>query len=262
MPRNPEIMKLSQLQGFKEEINKASQESRDTFFTWFDKGRDTDMAFIRGQWDFIVHIALPLAKYISKPEEKVILEIGHGGGRLLKGACNSFKQCIGVDIHDQNGLVETELKNRGGNNFTLYQTDGKTIPVESALVDVVYSFIVLQHVEKIDIFKTYLEETYRVLKPGGVAILYFGRKHILSINRRNWLLYRLDCLLEWIILYRGYQELSARVNSTNLVIRLGYAKHLARKVGFEILGSVPSHKHVPDGVALFGGQNGIIIRKK
>ena len=255
-------MKSSHLIGFREEIARAGQDSKDTFFTWFDRARDTEMAFIRGQWDFIVHIALPLAKYISRPEEKIIVEIGHGGGRLLKAACNSFKQCIGVDIHDQNGLVETELKNRGVNNFTLFQTDGKSIPLESALVDVVYSFIVLQHVEKIYIFKAYLEETYRILKPGGVAILYFGRKHILSINRRYWLLYRLDCLLEWIFLYRGYQELSARVNTTNLVIRLGYAKHLAQTAGFEILGSVPSHKHVPDGIALFGGQNGILIRKK
>ena len=262
MPTDPELMKPSHLKGFREEIGKASQVSKDTFFTWFDRARDTDMAFIRGQWDFTAHIALPLAKYISKPEEKVIVEIGHGGGRLLKGACCSFKQCIGVDIHDQNGVVETELINRGVNNFKLYQTDGKSIPVESALVDVVYSFIVLQHVEKIGIFKAYLEETYRVLKPGGVAILYFGRKHILSINRRSWLLYRLDCLLEWLILHRGYKELSARVNSTNLVIRLGFAKHLARKAGFDVLGSIPSHKRVPDGVTLFGGQNGIILRKK
>ena len=103
--------------GFKEEISKASNESQNAFFTWFNDAKDTDMSFIRGCWDFDIHIALPLAKYINEPEEKTVLEIGHGGGRILAAVARHFKKVIGIDIHNCNELVEMELKNRGVNNI-------------------------------------------------------------------------------------------------------------------------------------------------
>ena len=60
--------------GFREEIAKAASQGKDAFFTWFDNAADTDMAFVRGNWDFLIHIALPLSIHLKCPEEKTILE--------------------------------------------------------------------------------------------------------------------------------------------------------------------------------------------
>jgi ubiquinone/menaquinone biosynthesis C-methylase UbiE len=261
MATDEEIETRGHIIGFREEVDRVACQGKDAFFTWFDSAQNTDMAFLRGQWDFMVHIGLPLSEYISNPEDKIALEIGHGGGRILLAACRSFKKAMGVDVHDNNKLVEAELKNRGVSNFELFKADGSSLPVEDSTIDVVYSFIVLQHVEKIDIFKRYLEETYRVLKSGGIAILYFGRKCFFSLNSRSYFSYLIDCFLERLLLIKGFKELPAKVNCKNLIISLRYAEKLAKRCGFLILKECVSHKKVPDGISLCGGQHGLILKK-
>ena len=256
-----DIEKHSHIKGFKKEIDKASKISKHYFFTWFNEAKDINTSFIRGSWDFNLHIALPLAKFIKDPENKTILEIGHGGGRILAAASRSFKECIGIDIHEHNKLVENEFKKRGINNVKLILTDGTHIPIENNSIDVVYSFIVLQHVEKIEIFQNYLRETYRVLKPNGIAVLYFGRHQIVSKNKSLKLFYMLDCILERLFLPKGYVELPAPVNSTNLKVSLHYSKKLSSQIGFKILETLVSHKKVPNGINLLGGQHGLVLRK-
>lgn len=256
-----EIETRNHIIGFKEEISKSATLSDDNFFTWFDSTKNKESTFVRGAWDFTVHIAFPAAKYLSVPEEKIALEIGHGGGRILSTASGFFQKVIGIDIHENNEKVSDELHNRGIENFTLIKSDGMKVPVDDNIVDFAYSFIVLQHVEKIEIFQNYLDEVYRVLKPDGIAVLYFGRKNILSLNRSSKVLFILDRVLEPFFLPYGFKEIPEKVNCTNLIISLRYAKSLAKKRGFEILSELVSHKKVPDGMHLYGGQHGLVIRK-
>jgi ubiquinone/menaquinone biosynthesis C-methylase UbiE len=189
------------------------------------------------------------------------LEIGHGGGRILAAASRYFRDLIGIDIHENNEKVERELKIRGINNFRLIKTEGKDIPVDDNSIDCVYSFIVLQHVEKIGIFSNYLSEAHRILKPGGIAVLYFGRKYLFSMNRSSKALYFVDRFAEQILLPKGFKQMSARVNDTNLIVSLPHARTLAKRVGFKILSELVSRKNVPDGMSLYGGQNGLVMRK-
>ena len=248
--------------GFQEEIGKAAVAGKDSFFSWFNTAADADAAFVRGSWDFAFHIAGPLGPWIDKPENKTALEIGYGGGRILASACRSFKDAIGVDIHGQSRLVGDELKRRGVHNFKLIDSDGCSIPLESGFVDVAYSFIVLQHVEKIAVLERYFEEAHRVLKPGGVAMLYFGRRAVYSHCSGSWLCYALDRLLEAAVLRGGYLEMPAAVNDLNLLVSLSYAKRLSARIGFKVLGHVVSRKNVPDGVCLYGAQHGVMLRKE
>jgi ubiquinone/menaquinone biosynthesis C-methylase UbiE len=261
MAAGKEIEKRGHITGFKEEISKAAASTDDTFFTWFDNARDKDASFIRGTWDFMVHIALPSSPFLSAPEEKVALEIGHGGGRILAAASRSFMQVIGIDIHENHEKVASELKRRGINNFRLINTEGKEIPVEDSSIDFVYSFIVLQHVEKLKVFENYLKESYRILKPNGIAVLYFGRKYVLSFNKKSKLLYLIDRFAERFLLSKGFQEIPARVNQTNLRVSLSHAKSSAKKTGFEILSELVSRRKVPDGITSYGGQNGLVLKK-
>lgn len=166
-----------------------------------------------------------------------------------------------MDIHGENDKVYHALRERGVRNAQLLKTEGALLPVGAAHVDCVYSFIVLQHVETYAVFTRYLEETFRVLKPGGAAVLYFARRYRWSFNRASRLLYALDRLIEPLLLRQGYEELSAPVNSTNLRISLRHASALARTIGFEVLRALVSRRRVPDGAALYGGQHGLVLRK-
>ena len=146
MPTGKEVETRGHIVGFREEISKAAASSDDEFFTWFASAKDKDAAFVKGSWDFTIHIALPASRFLSKPEDKVALEIGHGGGRILAAASRHFKNVIGIDIHDHNQKVESELKQRGVSNFRLIKTDGREIPLENASVDFVYSFMTFKNI--------------------------------------------------------------------------------------------------------------------
>lgn len=248
--------------GFREEIGRAAGTGKDSFFGWFNTAADTDAAFVRGSWDFSFHIAGPLGPYVDKPENKTALEIGYGGGRILASACRSFRDAVGVDVHGQGGLVADELQRRGIQNFRLVDTEGSSIPLENGSIDVVYSFIVLQHVEKIAILERYFDEAYRVLKPGGVALLYFGRRAVYSYCSRSRLLYALDRMMEALVLRGGYLELPASVNDLNLLVSLSFVKKLSVRTGFKVLRHVASRKNVPDGIGLYGAQHGVLLRKE
>lgn len=262
MATGDDIEKRGHIVGFKEEISKASKMSEDAFFTWFNESQDKDAAFVRGQWDLAFHILSPAWKYISTPENKTALEIGYGGGRLLSAASRFFGSVIGIDIHENSELVKNELLGRGIKNFKLLTVNGSTIPVGGQTVDFVYSFIVLQHVEKHEILVSYMREAHRVLKPGGVAVIYFGRKTYYSSHSSSRFFLMTDKFLETLFIRSGYCEFLARVNETNLVVTLGYAKRLTKSLGFDVVAEMVSRKKVPDGINMFGGQHGLVLIKR
>jgi hypothetical protein len=111
-----------------------------------------------------------------------------------------------------------------------------------------------------EVFNNYLIETHRILKPGGIAVLYFGRNHTFSLNSSSRVRYLLDRFAESIFLPKGFQELPARVNCINLIVSLPHAKYLARKAGYKVLSQLVSHKKVPDDIN-YGGQNGLVIKR-
>lgn len=262
MAGGDKIETRSHIMGFREEISKASTVSRDCFLTWFDTAKDGDAAYMRGSWDFSFHIAAPLVKLLQKPEECTVLEIGSGGGRILAAAARHFRSAIGVDIHEHNDLVDAELKSRGVKNAVLLRGDGKSLPVDDASVDVVYSFIVLQHVEKISIFESYVREAARVLKPGGFAVLYFARWQWLShLKPGQWRIHA-DRMIEKFRLPAGYEERPSVVNEINLFVNLSHAKNLAKSAGFDVLKTLTSRRRIPDDARLPGAQHGLVLRRR
>lgn len=262
MGRGATIESRGHVTGFCEEIDKAASKGGDAFFTWFDSASNADVAFARGREDFRFHIAEPALKYLDNPAKLTALEIGYGGGRLLAAACKYFESATGVDIHTHGELVAGELKKRGITNFRLLETAGDRIPLCDSSVDFIYSFIVLQHVEKIDTFNAYFREASRVIKPGGVAVLYFGRRAAHSHGRSSAFFYLLDRIMEAIVLRGRYLEMPAVVNDVNLIVSLAYARRLAERCEFRVLGNLVSRKNVPDGGKLYGIQHGLILRRE
>lgn len=248
--------------GFKKEISMAKNVSNDAFFTWFNDAKDTDASFLKGEEDFQAQIYSPVQTLFSPTsKEKVALEIGYGGGRLIAAASKYFKKVYGVDIHDEKILVENELIRRGVNNFELLTINGQSVSLPNECIDFVYSFIVLQHVEKIQIFDSYIKETFRLLKRGGVAILYFGRYTKYSHNKDSLIFYYIDRLIEIYKLKNKYKEIPARINDINLYVSLNYANRVARQNGFKISKTLISQKSINGNIG-FGGQHGLVLIKK
>lgn len=98
------------------------------------------------------------------PPEGRVLEIGCGIGRVLKYV--RARERWGIDI-SQGMLDWATLYLQGEENIHLVKTNGSDLAgVPSDYFDLVYSFLVLQHVNKRAGYN-YMRETRNVLKPGG-----------------------------------------------------------------------------------------------
>ena len=238
---------------FEEAIRTARLGGMHSFQRWFNQSSDVQQSLVRGYWDLSLHILTPkVCEYIRSPEEKTALEIGYGGGRILNAACSFFREAIGIDIHAETESVEAFLRSQGKDNFRLIRTAGHSIDVDSESVDFMYSFIVLQHVPRYDVFASYVAEAYRCLKSGGVAQLYFGRYSTLR---------PLDQLRHCL---RGYKESPERpIDQKRLVVRVARAKRLCGEIGFSVLEVGTSYKEAPDGYpARRGGQSYVTLLKR
>lgn len=136
---------------FRETLDRVMIElGPDAFASWFYCGaseknikpriQDIDHAFRSGFKEFYFSVLRsPVPMLLRDPENSVALEIGYGGGRLVHAASYLFKKVIGVDIHQYSDFVLSLLKSKHVENVSLYQSDGRTLPVDDRSVDFVYT---------------------------------------------------------------------------------------------------------------------------
>lgn len=216
----------------------------DDFLSYFDTASSAHEAYMQGYWDFAFHILKPeLLELLGEPFEKEVLEIGFGGGRLLNAARRFFGHAYGVDIHDSFERVGKLLDESGPENYTLLKGNGNTLPLPDESVDLIYSFIVLQHLPFIETLEAYLAESFRVLRPGGAVILYFG--YLSPISRFN------------------FRDLNTRPiadsRDNSLVLKSSKAVRLMKQKGFVVKHCARSRKKPWTQVK--GQQNYVIAQK-
>ena len=96
------------------------------------------------------------------------LEIGCGPGRLLRPMSRHFGEIHGVDVSDEMVRLARE-RLADVPNARVHATSGADLaPFAAETFDFVYSYAVFQHIPSREVVFRYLEETRRVLKPGGV----------------------------------------------------------------------------------------------
>ena len=165
---------------------KAALLSDEDFLEFFNKtSPEYSSSFEEGSkhfHDLVMNVSLSkdttVSDFLGDTSEKTCLEIGFGGGRLIQEACKVFKCAKGIDIHQYFERVESILLENDLKNFELINSkDKKKTKTDS--VDLVYSLIVMQHVDTLDEIISHIENTRRILKKDGLAVLYFGINNIL-----------------------------------------------------------------------------------
>jgi SAM-dependent methyltransferase len=111
---------------------------------------------------------------IGDLSEKVIVDFGTGswGFACIYPRLQQCKLAIGIDISSE-AVAISESRSRDGDypygeRYKYLVSDGLTIPLDDHTADVFFTGECIEHVENTDAF---LDEIYRVLKPGGILIL-------------------------------------------------------------------------------------------
>ena len=118
-------------------------------------------------------------KEAAKIISGTVLEIGSGEGYGIMELASKSERYIAVDKY--NTEISDDLKKE--NNITFIQTEVPPLNgIEDNSVDFVVTFQVIEHINDDEMF---LNEIYRVLKPGGKVILTTPNI-MMSLTRNPW----------------------------------------------------------------------------
>ena len=116
-----------------------------------------------------------------RPGTSRALDFGCGVGRLSQALAHHVEKVTGVDIAPTMLEKARELDRSGGRvEFVLNEAPDLRF-VESGSVDIVYSSLVLQHMEP-KFQRGYLHEFVRILAPGGVAVFQTASRPTMTIQ--------------------------------------------------------------------------------
>lgn len=113
---------------------------------------------------------------------KTVLEIGCGAGRMTRRLSELFGQVVALDVSEEMLKHAREaLSDR--HNVAFLHGDGTGLAtVVDRSVDVVFSYITLQHVPTVAGQLSYVRETARVLRLDGVAALQVRANGLLPVT--------------------------------------------------------------------------------
>lgn len=155
----------------------STEQDENKFHTWFNTSKDMHESIANGSIDFYHRIfTSDVYAWIDDPREKTCLEIGFGGGRLLRPALEVFQTAYGIDVSNEQTFEKvSNFLNKfvyNKDRFKLIHRDNvDQIPDNS--IDFVYSFIVFQHFDSIEEVEFYLKLMYRTMKHNSFGKIFF-----------------------------------------------------------------------------------------
>jgi SAM-dependent methyltransferase len=151
----------------REEWNERAREDAH-YYVAFGRRDQDDTEFLDTASDVIRDLEGEL-KRLGRAERA--LEIGCGPGRLMRPMSRHFNEIHGVDVSDEM-IAQSRLKLRDIPHAHTHHASGSDLSLFPAdYFDFVYSYAVFQHIPSAEVVFSYLRETVRVLRPGGIARL-------------------------------------------------------------------------------------------
>jgi len=142
---------------------------------------DSEEFFATGPRDTAA--ALGRFKELPNPVYDRALDFGCGLGRLTRALAGSFDAVTGVDI--SRAMVDGASRLNAdvpGMKFVVNDRADLRDVADDDSIDLVFSFIALQHVSSTEAIVSYLKEFVRVLRPGGLVAFQLP-SHISPIKR-------------------------------------------------------------------------------
>lgn len=111
-----------------------------------------------------------LREYDLCDDRSVVLDIGCGAGRVAYHVAPVVKFLYGIDVSDE--MVERARRNLAHlSNVEIRLTSGESLDgFADQSIDLVYSILVLQHMERTNCYRLF-SEIARVLRPGGKVLV-------------------------------------------------------------------------------------------
>lgn len=131
-----------------------------------DYGVSHDFAHGIREW----HELKEVLKQYHFTQFETCLEIGCGAGRLTNALAGDFQKVYAIDVSPDRIRQVSEVPN--ASRVYPLLIDHPTLPVESSSVDLCISTHVFQHISQASVVHKYLEETFRVLCPGGCILIH------------------------------------------------------------------------------------------
>ncbi len=156
----------------REEWNERAREDAH-YYVAFGRREQDDEEFFATAADVVRDLDTEIKRFDSAVPVKSrrALEIGCGPGRLLRPMAQRFAEVHGVDVSDEMIARAKHNLRHTPNAFPRHASGSDLAAFESNSFDFVYSFAVFQHIPSAEVVFSYLRETVRVLKPGGIARL-------------------------------------------------------------------------------------------
>ena len=192
-------------------------------------------AFHHAHWTFSGRIITPIIeRLLPEPEKAHAVEIGYGDGALLVPASSFFGRVTGVAMGqgDLDGAKVKLLVVGAAWSISFAEWRPSTpLPFEDGSLDFIYSLHGVRRLPDLRAFSSLITDCARVLKPGGLAMLWFGRLSRLPFAPpgRAWL--------------RGYDiRPDSQTGEPTLHVRMFHARKAVLDAGMKAVSlSTPLH---------------------
>ncbi|MBI1353602.1 MAG: methyltransferase domain-containing protein [Acidobacteria bacterium] len=116
------------------------------------------------------------------------LEIGCGAGRMTAALADVFGEVHAVDVSPEMLRIAGD-RLRDKPNVRLHEIDGRSLePLGEARFDVVFSYIVLQHIPQLEVIESLVRQAAERTRPGGVLKLQVqGDRPLGDPPRDTWI---------------------------------------------------------------------------